>query len=499
MVGNIPIRLIICVDGTWFDPDGGNNKKGNITNIYRLYASVGKGEVRDASGSRYIQKKMYVSGIGSEDNISKLEKLYTGAFGLKCFEQIRSVYRECCRLTGPNDEVWLYGFSRGAYVVRAVAGLLHYLRALVSADIVNDNKKTFYKDYKEALKVYEKLQKDSELKGEGKVHLYFDAKTRPAPTVKFVGAFDTVKAVDDKSLYDISFNESIQHMRAALALNEDRKAMRVEGLWPSWGNHASGRPSRSFVQAWFIGTHTDIGGSARMDGLALYPLQWMMLESKAKGLIFKFEGNYGGRELLDNPLEIVGIEGGKNNALFCITENKLVVEMRDIGQIHKEGGLYGNRYAVKLCRTTGVLANVKETRTPFDDVLNGGGLKGYCKNSPRGTIIHPSVYMIIDKHLSMSLDRKLFPFDAQIEIWRDKMTTGKRARALYVRVKVATMDLNIGHAIGKMMAIYKKLIPRPAVTTMAGELAGLTSTTNILTKGSNAIVTSTTVNDSLSA
>ncbi|GAW19614.1 hypothetical protein ANO14919_091020 [Xylariales sp. No.14919] len=494
MVGNIPVRLVICVDGTWFNPDGGNDKKGNITNIYRFYASVGRGEIKDASGSRFIQKKMYVAGIGSEDNISALEKLYAGAFGLKCFEQIKNVYRECCRLTGPNDEVWLYGFSRGAYVVRAVAGLLHYLRALVSADTVSDADKTFDKDYKEALKVYEKLQKGSNLKGEGNVHLYFDAKTRLAPTIKFVGAFDTVKAVDDKSLYDISFNDSIQHMRAALALNENRKAMRVEGLWPSWGNHTRSLPRRTFVQAWFIGTHTDIGGSAQMDGLALYPLQWMMLESKAKGLIFKFEGDYGGRALLDNPLQIVGIEGAKNNALFCITENKVVVEMRNIGQIHEEGSLYGQRYAVKLRQATGLLANSREARVPFEEILNGGELKGYCKNSPRGTIIHPSVYMIIDKHLSVSLDRKLFPFYAQIEMWRDKMTTSKNARTLSVRDKVSTVDFKISRTISKIVAIYRKLIASPVTT--AGAPASLTSTTDTTTKGSNAIVTSTPVDGS---
>ncbi|KAI0425236.1 hypothetical protein F5Y09DRAFT_335121 [Xylaria sp. FL1042] len=496
MVINIPTRLVVCVDGTWFNPDGGNNKKGNITNVYRFYASVGKGELQDASGKRYNQRKIYVSGIGSEDNIFALEKLYTGAFGLKCLEQIKNVYRECSRLTGPNDEVWLYGFSRGAYVVRAVAGLLHHLRALVSADIVSDASKTFNKDYKEALEVYEELQKGSKLKGEGNVHHYFDAKTRPAPTIKFVGAFDTVKAVDDKSLHDISFNESIQHMRAALALNEDRKAMRVESLLPSWGNHIRSRQKRTFVQAWFIGTHTDIGGSAQTDGLALYPLQWMMLESKAKGLVFRFEGDYGGRAILDNPLEIVGIESAKNNSLSYTTENKVVVEMRNIDCVHEEGSPYGNRYAVKLRRTTGILAKSREARMPFDEISKGAGLKGYCKQSPQGTIIHPSVYMIIDKYLGVSLDRKLFPFYAHIEIWRDKMTSSKRAGTLSLRAKVSTPDLKIGRATGKIAAMYRRLIA--SHPTAADAPASLTSTTNAINKGGSAIVTSKPVDGFIS-
>ncbi|KAI0904181.1 hypothetical protein F4823DRAFT_634728 [Ustulina deusta] len=474
MARNLPVRLIICVDGTWFDPDGGNDKQGNVTNIYRFYASVGKGEFQDASGNRFFQEKMYVAGIGSEDSISKLEKLYTGVFGLKCLDQIENVYKACCRLTGPNDEVWLYGFSRGAYVVRAAAGLLHHLGALVSADAAHGSDKAFHKDYKDALKVYEKLRKGSRPKEEGNVHLYFHAKTRPAPTIKFIGAFDTVKAVEDKSLHDISLNGSIHHMRAALALNEDRKAMRAEGLWPSWSNDSSSLSNQTFVQAWFVGMHRDIGGSTEMDGLALYPLQWMMLESRAKGLIFKFEGDYGGRALLHNPLEIVGIDGGENKAWSCITENKLAVEIRDICRIHEEGSLFGKRYAVKLHQTNGVLAKFKEAREPFNDAPSGGGLKGYDRFSPRGTIIHPSVYMIIDKYLNASSAKKLFPFYDQIEIWREKMITSETLRMLFLRAQAATVDHKIDYAISETMEMYQKIIA--SVTIITGMPVGLIST-----------------------
>lgn len=89
-------------------------------------------------------------------------------FGGDCIEQIKKVYRECCLLNGKEDEVWLYGFSRGAYVVRAVTGLLHYIRALVSAEGPD---KTFERDYEEALKVYRKMQKSDKL-GTGQVYIY---------------------------------------------------------------------------------------------------------------------------------------------------------------------------------------------------------------------------------------------------------------------------------------------------------------------------------------
>lgn len=88
---------------------------------------------------------------------------------MKCFDQIKSVYRECCRL-GPEDEVWLYGFSRGAYVMRAVAGILHYVCAIASATPVSEGpNKAFEDDYKEALKTYQRMSKSGSLPKEGPV------------------------------------------------------------------------------------------------------------------------------------------------------------------------------------------------------------------------------------------------------------------------------------------------------------------------------------------
>jgi uncharacterized protein (DUF2235 family) len=86
--------------------------------------------------------------------------------GAPCIEQISDVYEFICQSTGPEDEIWLYGFSRGAYVVRAVAGLLHYLRAISSA-----GEDRFKGDFDLALKVYKKLQQQDTL-GEGQVRKF---------------------------------------------------------------------------------------------------------------------------------------------------------------------------------------------------------------------------------------------------------------------------------------------------------------------------------------
>ena len=145
-----PTRLICCVDGTYFTPDGTHRKgHGNISNVYRIYASVKTGKCFDKiTQKEYIQERIYEQGIGSGDELKWYEKKRAGATGSGSEDIIRSVYERCCKLDA-DDEVWLYGFSRGAYIVRAVAGLLHWIWALQSA-----GSESFKAEFSKALRFY---------------------------------------------------------------------------------------------------------------------------------------------------------------------------------------------------------------------------------------------------------------------------------------------------------------------------------------------------------
>lgn len=146
-----PKRLIICVDGTWCREDGVHDA-GNQTNTYRISASVQQGDCTDdTSGKSWIQETVYVEGLGAADNLDFVQRNIAGAFGKGYSKQVKDVYKRCCNL-GPNDEVWLYGFSRGAFVVRAVAGLLHNIR------VIRATGEQFERDYKEALKFYPRIR-----------------------------------------------------------------------------------------------------------------------------------------------------------------------------------------------------------------------------------------------------------------------------------------------------------------------------------------------------
>lgn len=384
---NLPTRYIVCVDGTWMTPDGARRPEyHNNTSIYRLWASIKRGEVRDPqSGQRFNQVKHYEPGIGSDDNIAILERFQTGIFGAEAIKQIKKIYELCCiNTSSPEDELWLYGFSRGAYVVRAVAGLLHHVHALTSAGTP-----AFDREYSKALRFYEVLQKvanqtmtqrqkrSSTLSlGPGQVHHFLDASSRPAPRIQFVGAFDTVKAVNDRCLYDTALNESIRHLRHALALNEDRRDFSPEYMYPEFSRDTPSK--RSFLQMWFLGAHIDIGGSAANDGLALYPLQWMLIESKSKGLVLEFDASLAQHAPIDNPLQVVfpnhELKGKGADVWRCRASNGIVVKVHDLRKVHSLPQ-HKQRYHVRINRHNAMYWS-RSPRVPFD---TSGELKGYCE------------------------------------------------------------------------------------------------------------------------
>jgi uncharacterized protein (DUF2235 family) len=121
-------RLIVCADGTWNRPD---QKAGGVeapTNVVKLAWAIAPVDSKGVS-----QIVHYLSGVGTE---SIEGKLFGGAFGTGLDDHIRDCYRFLIHNYIPGDELYLFGFSRGAYTVRNLAGLLRNsgLLTLDSAD-----------------------------------------------------------------------------------------------------------------------------------------------------------------------------------------------------------------------------------------------------------------------------------------------------------------------------------------------------------------------------
>ena len=114
-----------------------------------------------------------------------------------------------------------------------------------------------------------------------------------SPTIQFVGLFDTVKALDDNFLYDIKQTANTNHVRHALAISEARQHFKPERYKNETGVrlHGGGTNPRTCLEAWFLGSHGDLGGACKQDGISLWPLQWIISEACHYGLVLGFKGH----------------------------------------------------------------------------------------------------------------------------------------------------------------------------------------------------------------
>jgi uncharacterized protein (DUF2235 family) len=107
-------RIIVCSDGT-----GNTAIKGRGTNVFKLFEAV------DLNGHRYDptltpQIAIYDDGVGTE-NFKPL-KIFAGATGWGLSRNVKHLYKELARVYDPGDEIYMFGFSRGAFTVRTLAG-----------------------------------------------------------------------------------------------------------------------------------------------------------------------------------------------------------------------------------------------------------------------------------------------------------------------------------------------------------------------------------------
>lgn len=212
-------------------------------------------------------------------------------------------------------------------------------------------------------------------------------------------------------------------MRHALALHEDRRALTPEYVFPEHMYRTRLSDSeRSFVQAYFVGNHNDMGGSAKKSGLALYPLQWMMYEARQCGLLLTcIDGGFGEATGIRDPLAAVFPQASKpvqDQTMWSnTTANGIHVTMQDLSEVHERSRPLEADYGVKMMTRMGTLRK-KEPREVFD---SNGMLRGYCDWASQGTIIHPSVYLLIDEHMSVALENKEVKLQRQVEDWRERM------------------------------------------------------------------------------
>jgi len=267
-------RLILCADGTWnqadqIDKETGKRRPTNVTKIARAILP------RTTQGINQIV--FYHDGIGTSGGA--LDRHTDGAFGHGMEDHIRDLYRFLVFNYVPGDEIYLFGFSRGAFTVRSLAGFLHCVGLLEKDD-----------DYytPELYQLYEKQIAPDSAEWN---HAHRNVKNkRPAPPIHFIGVWDTVGALGAPGLmgqvlnrkkyqyHRADLNSSIRRAYHALALDERRKPFA-----PTLFTKPAGWIGE-LIQAWFSGVHTNIGGGYDPDGLANEALHWIVKKATAAGI-----------------------------------------------------------------------------------------------------------------------------------------------------------------------------------------------------------------------
>lgn len=277
-------NVVVCCDGT------ANEFAKNRTNVAKLFFTLIKEPAQQAT--------FYHPGVGTMAPAGFVTK--TGAFlaqvaglafGFGLSNDIRDLYICIAKVYEPGDKLFLFGFSRGAYTVRALASLLHMYGLIPSG---NDPLVPYITRMMWRIR---DLRKHSDSpKSKQKLDDYFDLARDFKDTFSreckphFLGVWDTVSSVgwftDPTALPFTANNPDIEIGRHAIAIDERRAFFRTN-LWRPSAVPAEGGGPKDLKQVWFPGVHCDVGGgyAEAKSGLSKIPLQWMIAEAKAAGLL----------------------------------------------------------------------------------------------------------------------------------------------------------------------------------------------------------------------
>ncbi|MBP0484285.1 T6SS phospholipase effector Tle1-like catalytic domain-containing protein [Sagittula salina] len=283
-------NIVLLFDGT------SNEICANRTNILRLYGTLTK------SDSQIVWYDPGVGTFGAENSWLEISRKANEFWGMATGWGLDGNVKEAYRFlvdtvqtdaVGERDRIYIFGFSRGAYTARVLAGFLHAF-GLMEPRNLN------LLDY--AYRAYKRIGDDGDENAFAEMRL-FERIIRPErPVIRLLGLFDTVASVIEsgrvlprlRNHAHVAHNVSVQSVRHAVALDERRTMFRPL-LWPR-GQHykanrfdpADGDP-QDLREVWFRGVHGDIGGGypEEESALAKIPLHWMIEETRPLGLLYK--------------------------------------------------------------------------------------------------------------------------------------------------------------------------------------------------------------------
>ncbi|KAI1266036.1 hypothetical protein F5Y18DRAFT_35462 [Xylariaceae sp. FL1019] len=372
-------RIIVCVDDSDYNEDG-TLGHGNESNIFRLKNIVATGTTTVDPQGRYVNQHVrYHQAV--QDSGSLLSRFGGRQDSSSVDQQVKYIVQDICeRSQGTRAELFLYGSGRGAYIIQAAASLIHSIG-------IPKSMHNFAQLYQVAVEL-ERAFKNNDSLGGTKLMTYLKSHGSDPPNIRFLGVFDSLKTAVETYEYEPSFVGSIQIFRHALAFND------VQTTPYTWDTPPDDEMmNRSFIQAWFMGTHRDICGGSEHDGLSLYPFQWMLLESMKAGLVLRTDSGRTGILSLAFP-QFAG-----NLPTFADDEkahwrlkyiNGIELSMFDLQSVDVKSKKASD-HSVRF-KTGGSARGMRKIFT------SNSGLVGWTEDHAYGSIIHPAMFTMLDRN-----------------------------------------------------------------------------------------------------
>lgn len=281
-------RLVICADGTWKSDD--EAAFGASTNIVRI-----RNGIPERASDDVPQKVHYVKGVGADPNM--VERLL-GGLGKGLSANVLDAYRFVAQQYEPGDELYMFGFSRGAFTVRSLAGLVR------NCGIVRDGatlpKEELQKRINRAYDLYRDRAEDA--RPSGSRAIAFRRENSHDATIKCLGVFDTVGSLGIPTqgpvgillrrrygFHDVRLSRIVENAFHALAIDELRKPF-APTLWEVRDSELLSDEAQHVEQRWFAGVHSNVGGGYDDRELSNLTLGWMIERVEARtGLEFSRE------------------------------------------------------------------------------------------------------------------------------------------------------------------------------------------------------------------
>lgn len=291
-------RIVVLCDGTWNSPT-----MKIPTNVVTL---------RDACLDDGInQVVIYIPGVGvnkiANRAISLLHKMGGGAFGWGLAKNVKRAYQQLCLHYEAGDEIYIFGFSRGAYTARSLGGMIRKCgivpKERIASKFTLNRAWWLYKRQAPELDAgplwtqrkalspdIATSQEDWEARGQAG-HII---------DIRYVGVWDTVGAKGlpvsllgpvakfwnrRYQFYDMKLSGMVKNARHAMALDEQRILFQPTG-WDNLAKRNAGAvgPDRPYQQLWFVGDHGTVGGSKDTRALVSFPLEWVAQGAVKLGL-----------------------------------------------------------------------------------------------------------------------------------------------------------------------------------------------------------------------